>query len=1034
MSNLRALLNRLVGRARQVRLPELTDRMTLPMKKLAGWLRSIKLPGWLQLPKFLSGRWGAKSDGQVLSSQPQVSLTARAGDLFASLLAMLVVVYKRLRHNAGISISALIGIVAVMAMVICVPVFSHAVSSKVLREQLTEKAQANNRGLFSLHMYYLDKRSASPLKVNNVEQFTGYIKQSIADNLGLRTKLIDVEVQSGNYGWVSDKPRGTGSPTEAWMTMSFQATDAVRNNGDILEGSWPQTTAGGPVQVAVMQRTADEYFLNVGDRFHYQTLEIEITGIWAPKTPKEGEPEIFWFENPTSAYKDILWVPLETYRTRLDPIIERSIFYVSWYIVVDENSLRLDRAADYARGLVQVDTQLRTLLPGAENDYSPLEALNGYRERANTLTTLFYAVSGPMIVLALLFISLTATIAAQQYEQEVATMRGRGTSWLQVAALNLIESVALILIALPLALLFGWLAAVMMGQTQSFLRFTSRSDIIVTLQGINLLWLAIAALLIVVSRFLPILNLSRTSIVQVKQERSRATRKPIWQRFYLDFLLLLPGIYAYVTQSGMAKPIKFLSALTPSSESAYKDPLLFVAPSLFAMGLCMIMLRILPLILKGLALAVENLPRVWAYLSLQQVARRPQDHSAALLLIMISLSLAIYSASTAKTLDKWLHDSAYYASGADFVVHEYILPAQTSTGSGPSTSSATSKMDLSVEGYFDVNQHLDLPAVNNVTRVGRYEGTFSYGVGELPASFMGIDRLEFPNVAFYRNDFAGQSLGALMNELAQDPMGVLVQNSILDEIGLKVGDRINADIRVIDQNTSLELVILGTYDYFPTIYPSKKPTFILNLETLFDDPEGVVGYDVWLNLRPDTDMELLQDQMRGLISQDRAVIEVKGNAYEDVQKMIDQPERVGLFGVLNVGFIATGLMPGIGFVLYSYASMRRRFIQLGILQAIGLSVKQLIGYLALEQFLLMGIAIGCGAAIGLVTSNMFVPFLQLGASGAAPVPPFEVLIGWGESAWLSVAFGLVLFLTMLGTIWYLAHMKVFQAVKMGEAM
>jgi putative ABC transport system permease protein len=148
---------------------------------------------------------------------------------------------------------------------------------------------------------------------------------------------------------------------------------------------------------------------------------------------------------------------------------------------------------------------------------------------------------------------------------------------------------------------------------------------------------------------------------------------------------------------------------------------------------------------------------------------------------------------------------------------------------------------------------------------------------------------------------------------------------------------------------------------------------------------------------------------------------------------VDQPERVGLFGVLNVGFLATGLMPGIGFVLYSYASLRRRFIQLGILQAIGLSVKQLIGYLALEQFILMGMAIGLGAVIGLVTSKLFVPFLQISTETGTPIPPFEVLIGWAESAWLSLAFGLVLFMTMIGTIYYLAQMKVFQAVKMGES-
>lgn len=959
------------------------------------------------------------------------TFSGQVADFFSSISAMLTLVFKRLRHNTGLSISAVIGVVAVMAMVVCVPVFSHAVSSKVLREQLEEKALTTKRSLFSLHYYYLDKRSASPMDVERSQAVTAYIRDRMSGALGLDTEKVILEVQSGNIGWLPMQPRGQASMSEPWMTMAIVANEDVRANSTIVDGAWPEVVTSGPVEVAILERTADEFFLNVGDRFQYQSIEIVITGIFQPENVlNEGGND--WFENPLTAYRDKLWVPLGTFDQYLDKLFSRSIFYVSWYVVMDTNDVRYDRAPDYARGLVQLDADLRRVLPDMQTDYSPLDALNSYRERADTLTNLFYAVSGPMIVLALLFISLTANIALQQYEQETATMRGRGTSWGQVASLNIIESLVIIIAGIPLALLVGWLAAVVMGQTLSFLRFTSRSDIHVTLQGIRWGWLALGAFLILLARFLPVTNLSRTSIVQVKQEQSRSSRKPLWQRFYLDFLLLLPGIYAYITMSGITKPLSFLSALAPTEGETFRDPLLFVAPSLFAMALCMIMLRLLPWLLRGLAKLVDNLPKVWAYLSIQQVARRPQDHASALLLIMISLSLAIYSASTAKTLDKWLHDSAYYEAGADLVVREYLIQTDTAAAFGQVSSGAGTRVDLSTEGYFDVNEHLKLPSVEHVTRVGRYQGTFSYGVGELPATFMGIDRLEFPDVAFYREDFAGQSLGSLMNALGADPNGVLVPRTLAEEVGLRIGDSLNVDIQVVDQNESLEMQIVGMFDYFPTIYPTAKPTMVINLESLFDDPDGVVNYDVWLDIRPDTDVELLLYQMRGIISPESGQVEVMGSPFQEVQEMMDQPERVGLFGVLNVGFLATGLMPGVGFVLYSYASLRRRFIQLGILQAIGISVKQLIAYLAMEQFLLMGIAILCGAGVGLLTSNMFVPFLQIGADRAAPVPPFEVLIGWAESGWLSFVFAIVLFLTMLGTIWYLSRMKVFQAVKMGE--
>lgn len=955
-------------------------------------------------------------------------------DWVSSASAMVVVVYKRLQHNLGLTVSAVLGIVAVMGIVVSVPIFSHAVSSKVLREQLMEKAVSTKRGMFSLHMYYIDKRSVAAMSVDKTEQISNYMRELLPNNLGLNVQNLNTEVQTGAVGWYPVRTQANQNLDQAWINMSIFGQDFVPQYGEIVEGAWPQFTPSGPVQVAVMEDTADLNFINVGDQYRFNNFVIEVTGIWRPTNT---DPTI-WFEAPKTAYINKLWVPMETYRTRLTELVDRPVFFISWYVIVDESNLRFDYASHYAQGLVQMQADLARILPNIATDYSPLEALVAYQERAQTLTTLFYAVGGPMIVLALLFISLTANIAMQQYEQETVTMRGRGTSWLQVAALNLLESLALIVGALPLTMVVGWLAAWVMSKTDSFLVFVDRQDITLTFQGINFLWLSLSALLIVVARFLPILSISRTSIVQLKQQRSRATGKPIWERFYLDFLLLLPGVYAYVTMSGMAKPVEFLSALQPTPGEQYRDPLLFVAPSLFAMALCMIMLRLLPFLLRLLAKIIDNLPSVWAYLSLQQVSRRPQDHASALLLIMISLSLAIYSASTAKTLDKWLLDSAYYKAGTDVAIREYVVEGggQTQFGppSGGQSTTTISEVQGGTEGYLSLEDHKKLPGVEAVTRVGRYEGIYSIGSGEQPATFMGIDRLEFPEVAFYRDDFASESLGALLNELGADQTGILVPRDWMQTTGLRMGDLLNVSVNVGNKPVDRQMTIVGMYDYWPTVFPSKKPVLIVNLESIFEDSESVMGYDIWMKLQPDVDLETVDLKVRQLIGINRAVLKYNGNAFLEIQNQKNQPERVGLFGVLNVGFIATGLMPGIGFLLYSYASLRRRFIQLGILQAIGLSVRQLIGYLVLEQFLLMGLAISTGALIGLVTSQMFVPFLQISASRGAPIPPFEVLIGWTESAYLSLAFGLVLFMTMIGTILYLVRMKVFQAVKMGEAM
>ena len=55
------------------------------------------------------------------------------------------------------------------------------------------------------------------------------------------------------------------------------------------------------------------------------------------------------------------------------------------------------------------------------------------------------------------------------------------------------------------------------------------------------------------------------------------------------------------------------------------------------------------------------------------------------------------------------------------------------------------------------------------------------------ATVMGVDRVDFPKVAFWRPDFASAPLGALMNSLAIASDGVLVEGRKLRESGLARG-------------------------------------------------------------------------------------------------------------------------------------------------------------------------------------------------------------------------------------------------------
>ena len=120
-----------------------------------------------------------------------------------------------------------------------------------------------------------------------------------------------------------------------------------------------------------------------------------------------------------------------------------------------------------------------------------------------------------------------------------------------------------------------------------------------------------------------------------------------------------------------------------------------------------------------------------------------------------------------------------------------------------------------------------------------------------------------------------------------------------------------------------------------------------NLDYFFEQAGGTYPYDVWLRVSPDADYESIvrdaNSRGLGVVNWDAPLL--------DVARDQRQPERQGLFGVLSVGFLAAIFLTVLGFFLYSFFSFRRRFVELGVLRAIGLSSLQM------TRFPGMGIAL-----------------------------------------------------------------------------
>jgi putative ABC transport system permease protein len=331
-----------------------------------------------------------------------------------------------------------------------------------------------------------------------------------------------------------------------------------------------------------------------------------------------------------------------------------------------------------------------------------------------------------------------------------------------------------------------------------------------------------------------------------------------------------------------------------------------------------------------------------------------------------------------------------------------------------------------------IDEFTALPGVEHAARVGTYQTEIFVPTGgstrQVKARFLAIDRLDFPLTAWFRNDYARESLGGLMNRIAVVPDGILVSQEFLDEHALRIGDRL--DLLVLpDVGVRLreQFTIVGVYNYFPTA-ESAPVTIVGNMEYINSFFGIPMPHRIWLRLEAGATRDAVIDAVEttGIIA-----IEVQ-SASEILNSEQAEMERVGVFGTLTVSFLAATLMAGLGLLTYSYASLHERLYQFSVLRAVGLQRGEIIGQVGLEYIVLTAYGAIAGVACGVLAAYLFVPFFRISVGSGAPLPPLIPIIAENQIAPLAIVFSLVMIVLELVIISSAFFTRLFEALRMGH--
>jgi len=980
-------------------------------------------------------------------------------------MALLKLVARRSTSRWRLMSLVTVGLVIAVALIASVPLFTNGALDRVLQKELAAQEsglpeqesdlpeQESDLPLASILVTHRVGLSA-PTTLEQYRRADSFMRKDAATQVGLTGPRITRYGSTRVREIVLLEDRSLPSDQRRSQSAGLAFLTGLEKHVEIVKGSgFMEGGADGPgIEALVSERFYYDHDVQVGDRLLYgldnppalTPIEVKIVGVWRPADADPG----FWFEEP-DAFAFYLIVPEGAFLDEVAPLVPDAVRTYAWFLVFDTGQMRMDNVERALRGIENIRTRMGGMLSFINVTVPVYEMLEEFSARATTLRTFLLVLSTPVLVILLAYIVISFDMVVGFERDEIAMLKSRGASGIQILLLYLLETILVGGLGMGSGLMLAVGVAQLLGQVYRFLTIAVRPLLRISLSPQAIQYAGAATLLCIGATLWPAVGAASHTIVSHRQRAARGeipSRAGHRARVVLELAFVSAALYgSWMLKErggGTSQPIN----------STLMDPLVVLAPVLFSVALTLLTLRILPLLANLIARASERSLGLSASLAMRQIARQPGTYRPVLFLLVITVALGLFSASFAGTLDNHHSDASYYEVGTDLLLRvqwERLegVDEQPVVPSAVEESGATRHLvdvDALLQEQLERAEAVEMeeqtlvrwrhppfeavhtvPGIAAAARVLRAEAYLEGTIGRASGMLLGIDRAEFGKAAWWREDLARESLGGLMNALAQDPAGLLVGRAFAEETGLQEGNELFLVVEGADRPTYF--AIKGVVDYFPTLYPEEGTFFVGNLDYIYDSV-GMQPYDIWARLSDGASSSAIVSALR---ERGFLITEARDTRMEVAAWRTD-PQSTALFGMLSMGFVVAIVISSLGFLLYSFLSLRQRLPNFGVLRALGLSVRQLTAVVVYEELFLGLLGAAGGTLIGTLTARTFIPLLQAGAVTQGTTPPFLVTPAWGQMIKVYAFFGLTVLATLGVLVWQLVRLRVYEALKLGS--
>lgn len=709
--------------------------------------------------------------------------------------AVLRIVAQRSAGNVRLLATILVGTVFAAALAASVSIYFDAVRDLGLSYALRNRAitdldiQVSSSNLTARRREYEQRRE---LTARLLRQYAGQVtRETVRHGQSATFFLSDPGVPF---------PKDDGRPR-----AFFQFFEKLPDHTRVVEGqrAKPASGRGDPsrrpeIEVNVGKATADRFGVTVGQQFDLQPywqleklpVRITVAGIIEQNDPAEE----YWLgRTDRFAVTTTTW-PTYPFFTDEVTFVETLAGYLpdmdASYLTV----AFVDRSPIDARNAQQIEINLRAMEAAFRQDIERTsvatalpDTIAGYRTRLFFTRLPLLALMLQIIGIVLYYLVMIGTMLVERQAGEIALLKSRGAATWQIMSAYAIEGGVLALAAIALGPFLAAGVIALLGPTPPFSDLSEGKLLQVHIAGGSFALAILGALMALGALLWPAYRATRTSIVHYKQRIGRPQEQPLFLKYYLDVFLIAIGalLFYELRQRGSLVTEKVSGDLSA-------DPLLLVTPALFMLMIALLFLRLFPLVLGLITYLTRGAGGVAFPLGLRRVVRAPVHASRLILLLILVSAVGVFAAGFRPTLDRSYEDRAAYQAGSAARVTGVRSPPMQSPDRLAETVAQSS-------------------GVRDGTPAWRTFG--SYGLAQYRSTdltVLGVRPDEFASTAFWRDDFAGDSLRDLLAPLRDNrppaPTGAQIPENA-NRVGVWVWTQlpfgaVSYGIRLIDEDGS----------------------------------------------------------------------------------------------------------------------------------------------------------------------------------------------------------------------------------------